>query len=119
MIQKSDFRKPTVTHDIIILNRTVFCLFKVGHSVLQRTNRGKALPSNSRKKLRVLRKQLPIIESVMKCIEMNWMAIIVSSLADYGNQSWNNNHHDDYFIASDSHRFFCGSYPTFFLSMAF
>ena len=38
------------------------------------------LPSHSQQKLRVLRKQLPVIESVMKCIEMNWMAIIVSSV---------------------------------------
>ena len=51
----------------------------MGHAFLPRTNKSKVLPSHFQQKLRVLRRQLPVIESVMKCIEMNWMAIIVSS----------------------------------------
>eukprot|EP00795_Rhopilema_esculentum_P017643 gene17642-9287_t len=54
---------------------------QVGNSILTRNCENVALPQQSTPCSRLLRKQLPYIESVMKCVEMNWMTILVGPKA--------------------------------------
>eukprot|EP00794_Sanderia_malayensis_P000583 gene583-1243_t len=54
---------------------------QIGHSVLPRTSKKPDNLNTARNELQLLRRQIPCIESVMKCIEMNWMAILVGGKA--------------------------------------
>ncbi|KAJ2722068.1 AAA ATPase midasin [Coemansia sp. Benny D115] len=52
---------------------------QVGNAVLERRPQNAAMASSSASRLRVLHSQLPYLESLMKCIEMRWMAILVGA----------------------------------------
>lgn len=51
-------------------------IIQLGHSCVKRKSRS----WSDTNMMCVANKQLPVLESLMKCIEMNWMPILVSNL---------------------------------------